>query len=186
MCCGVNMGETEKAVPVEPSSKSARKRRMEIHQFNFVTSYSTVVPPLGMKRQKIEVVVEEKPKGNELARVPDGGEKKMSTPSGGLLPEFPKFGMTSVCGRRRDMEDSVAIHPSFLLRDYDFPSGFHFFGVYDGHGCSHVRNIALTLIRYVKILISQLFFELKIYFYFPNWILGFDQVQGKDARNSES
>ncbi|XP_073123432.1 protein phosphatase 2C 37-like [Henckelia pumila] len=140
MCCGVNMGETETAAPVDPSSKSARKRRMEIHQFNFVPSDSTVAPPLGMKRQKIEVVVEEKPKGNELARVPDGGEKKTSAPSVVLSPEFPKFGMTSVCGRRRDMEDCVAIHPSFFLRDVDLPSGFHFFGVYDGHGCSHVST----------------------------------------------
>ncbi|KZV35433.1 protein phosphatase 2C 37-like [Dorcoceras hygrometricum] len=141
MCCGVNMGETETASPVEPSSMSARKRRMEIHQFNFVPSDSTVVPPLaGLKRQKIEVVVEEKPKGSELARIPDGGEKKKSAPPRGFVREFPKFGMTSVCGRRRDMEDSVAIHPSFLSRDNDFPSGFHFFGVYDGHGCSHVST----------------------------------------------
>lgn len=50
----------------------------------------------------------------------------------------PKFGMTSVCGRRRDMEDAVAIHPSFCRRDSQIPTGFHFFGVYDGHGCSHV------------------------------------------------
>lgn len=144
MCCGVNMGETETAAPVEPSSKSARKRRMEIHQFNFVPNDSAVVPELlnggGKKRQKIEMLVEEKPKGTEFATVPDGGEKKMLAPSGGILPEFPKFGMTSVCGRRRDMEDSVAIHPTFCLRDEDFPSGFHFFGVYDGHGCSHVST----------------------------------------------
>ncbi|KAK9283855.1 hypothetical protein L1049_012109 [Liquidambar formosana] len=54
------------------------------------------------------------------------------------LHECPKFGMTSVCGRRRDMEDAVAIHPSFCRRDRRPPTEFHFFGVYDGHGCSHV------------------------------------------------
>lgn len=53
-------------------------------------------------------------------------------------PDYPKFGMTSVCGRRRDMEDAIAIHPSFSGQNPNFPNGMHFFGVYDGHGCSHV------------------------------------------------
>ncbi|XP_059639716.1 probable protein phosphatase 2C 24 [Cornus florida] len=47
----------------------------------------------------------------------------------------PKFGFISVCGRRRYMEDTVAVHPS-LFRNEDGP--LHYFGVYDGHGCSHV------------------------------------------------
>ncbi|KAJ4969428.1 hypothetical protein NE237_016129 [Protea cynaroides] len=34
----------------------------------------------------------------------------------------------------------MAIHPSFCRRDSLFPSGLHFFGVYDGHGCSHVAK----------------------------------------------
>ncbi|KAJ4959777.1 hypothetical protein NE237_019687 [Protea cynaroides] len=54
-----------------------------------------------------------------------------------MFNQCPKYGMTSVCGRRRDMEDAVAIHPSFCRRDSLFPLGLHFFGVYDGHGCSH-------------------------------------------------
>ncbi|KAL6907504.1 hypothetical protein ACP4OV_002543 [Aristida adscensionis] len=45
----------------------------------------------------------------------------------------PKYGVTSVCGRRRDMEDSVSTRPGFLR-------GHHFFGVFDGHGCSHVAT----------------------------------------------
>ncbi|KAK6145394.1 hypothetical protein DH2020_022214 [Rehmannia glutinosa] len=48
--------------------------------------------------------------------------------------------MTSVCGRRRDMEDAVAIHPSFSEPNPNFPTGLHFYGVYDGHGCSHVAT----------------------------------------------
>lgn len=53
-------------------------------------------------------------------------------------PECPKFGMTSVCGRRRDMEDAVSIHPSFCESNQQISPGIHFFGVFDGHGCSHV------------------------------------------------
>lgn len=48
----------------------------------------------------------------------------------------PRYGFTSVCGRRREMEDAVAIHPSFSSRK----NSQHYFGVYDGHGCSHVRS----------------------------------------------
>ncbi|KAJ6432613.1 hypothetical protein OIU84_019784 [Salix udensis] len=49
-----------------------------------------------------------------------------------LEEEAPKFGMTSVRGRRRDMEDAVSIQSSFTTENTSF------FGVFDGHGCSHV------------------------------------------------
>lgn len=56
----------------------------------------------------------------------------------------PKYGVTSVCGRRREMEDAIAIHPSFCKQNIHSPtatpSNLHFFGVYDGHGCSHVAT----------------------------------------------
>ncbi|KAK9127047.1 hypothetical protein Syun_015844 [Stephania yunnanensis] len=57
----------------------------------------------------------------------------------------PKFGVTSVIGRRRDMEDAVAVHPSFCRKhrhpNYNIQArllSLHYFGIYDGHGCSHV------------------------------------------------
>lgn len=53
---------------------------------------------------------------------------------------LPKFGFSSVCGRRRDMEDAVASHPSFCRRENDAAAELHYFGVYDGHGCSHVNT----------------------------------------------
>ncbi|XP_078444985.1 putative protein phosphatase 2C 9 [Wolffia australiana] len=43
----------------------------------------------------------------------------------------PRHGVISVCGRRREMEDAISIRPGFA-------EGMHFFGVFDGHGCSHV------------------------------------------------
>lgn len=53
----------------------------------------------------------------------------------------PRYGVASVCGRRRDMEDTVAIHPSFVRKQTEFSRArWHYFGVYDGHGCSHVRT----------------------------------------------
>lgn len=43
---------------------------------------------------------------------------------------IPRYGFTSVCGRRREMEDAVAIQPSFSSRN----NSQHYFVVYDGHG----------------------------------------------------
>ncbi|GMP49213.1 hypothetical protein CsSME_00016265 [Camellia sinensis var. sinensis] len=51
---------------------------------------------------------------------------------------YPKFGVASVCGRRRDMEDAVAIHPSFCRIEHETATKLHYYAVYDGHGCSHV------------------------------------------------
>lgn len=53
---------------------------------------------------------------------------------------YPKFGFASVCGRRRDMEDAVAIHPSFCQMEQGNSGKLHYFAVYDGHGCSHVAT----------------------------------------------
>lgn len=186
MCCEVNLAETETSAPVEPTSRSAR-RRMEIHEFNFVPNCSTVAPPLESrgkrKRQKLDaaaaavvpVICENAARSCKVQRVEDEKRNKLTgevephaksfcvaaaatvaataaatvtaaaTPTasgtkGEVGPDHPKFGMTSVCGRRRDMEDAVAIHPAFCGPNPNFPSGMHFFGVYDGHGCSHVAT----------------------------------------------
>ncbi|KAK5770246.1 hypothetical protein PVK06_046396 [Gossypium arboreum] len=57
--------------------------------------------------------------------------------------ERPKFGMASGCGSRRDMEDAVSIHPSLCKQSsqVQISSDIHFFGVFDGHGCTH-RSIS--------------------------------------------
>lgn len=150
MCYG---GETETSAPVEPSSRSARKRRMEIHQFNFVPADMAVLSPDNCrKRQKLEINSPVSPpfelescvqnceaSNNRLLIVDDESETKCLKPSPAItepevvVKECSKFGLTSVCGRRRDMEDAVAVYPSFS-------GGKHFYGVYDGHGCSHVNN----------------------------------------------
>ncbi|KAF2287050.1 hypothetical protein GH714_037196 [Hevea brasiliensis] len=67
----------------------------------------------------------------------------------------PLWGVTSICGRRPEMEDAVAIVPHFLkipiqmligdrvldgMSKYITHQTAHFFGVYDGHGGSQVAN----------------------------------------------
>lgn len=54
----------------------------------------------------------------------------------------PRYGVASVCGRRRDMEDAVTVRPDFVR----LGRRHHFFGVYDGHGCSHVRRALLLFL----------------------------------------
>ncbi|KAL1542160.1 protein-serine/threonine phosphatase [Salvia divinorum] len=159
MCCEVNLAETETSATVQPSSRSARRRGMEIHQFKFVHSDSAVAPPHSgsgkRKRQKFDAVVPVLPlRESEIRRdqlsgevEPEAKQLRVSVQPAAaaetkpeVAPDYPKFGMTSVCGRRRDMEDAVAIHPSFSGPNPNFPDGMHFFGVYDGHGCSHVAT----------------------------------------------
>ncbi|KAL2555695.1 Protein phosphatase 2C 3 [Forsythia ovata] len=161
MCCEVNIAETETTAPGERNSKSGRRRKMEIHQLKFVHNDSSLENGK-RKRQKIHVTVprecikavqnckvKEIGKENHLETGDKESESKschlsaVSSSSGiepNRVPEWLKFGVTSVCGRRRDMEDAVAIHPSFCGQRNDIPTGMHFFGVYDGHGCSHVAT----------------------------------------------
>ncbi|KAL1535584.1 protein-serine/threonine phosphatase [Salvia divinorum] len=116
--------ETQTAAPFEASSKS--RSRMEIHRINFDLSDSAMArPPLRKRRRKVDAVTQNS--DLELKRSRTGHE-------------CPRYGVTSVCGRRRDMEDSVAIRPSFCGGDGDIRGDLHFFGVFDGHGCSHVSR----------------------------------------------
>ncbi|EXB59766.1 putative protein phosphatase 2C 6 [Morus notabilis] len=64
------------------------------------------------------------------------------------------WGFTSIIGRRREMEDAVAVVPGFVSQSCDHVGGctapgsrssgeispLHFFGVYDGHGGSQVAK----------------------------------------------
>lgn len=85
--------------------------------------------------------------------------------------KYPRFGVASICGRRRDMEDAVAIHLSFCRPEHEIGIRFHYFGVYDGHGCSHVR------------MVPQKYLVVSIFLYFLGfqidrsvWVVGGDEV----------
>ena len=145
ICCGV-AGERETAAPVEPSSRASRRTRLEFRPLKLVTEVA--VPPLSTlditpaKRQKMELlpIPLSRDCGNAVENCKTIEENKnhsISNPSKSesvkLEEEASKFGMTSVRGRRRDMEDAVSIHKSFTTKNTSF------FGVFDGHGCSHVR-----------------------------------------------
>lgn len=159
ICCGV-VSEKEASTECEPVTRAARRRRMEIRRFKFVANVAAPLDLGRCKRQKIEAptsLLESEDFQNSLLgsaaeeqKQADGGveaeaEQSLNRSSGTppvKLPATedicPKFGSTSVCGRRREMEDAVSIHPLFFHRRGQISARFHFFGVYDGHGCSHV------------------------------------------------
>ncbi|KAJ6904415.1 hypothetical protein NC652_022864 [Populus alba x Populus x berolinensis] len=177
ICCGVARENEASSTPCEPTSRAARRRRMEIRRFKFVpgmASTETEADDIGAhKKQKLQL---SKSVSSQFSRDCQNAvencfsdhrstdEKKLlengksselkisrqrslnltlspsilSTPSIDPPNLFPKFGVASICGRRRDMEDAVAIHPSFCRKDHESTTELHYFGVYDGHGCSHV------------------------------------------------
>lgn len=175
ICCGVvSDGESAAAAGgcETNSSRAARRRRVEIRGFKFVTAAmaSGSSESAETKRQRMEIsslsrecdkaverlVISDCVRENSSG-VEDDKDKEvtlyqspiLSVNSLGLssttsllnIQAFnvvPKFGVASVCGRRRDMEDAVAVHPSFIRPENDADPEFHYFAVYDGHGCSHV------------------------------------------------
>ncbi|XP_010557234.1 PREDICTED: probable protein phosphatase 2C 24 [Tarenaya hassleriana] len=141
ICYGV-VKDDESPSGCEP--RPARWRRMGVQRLRMSPGVDLKAPEEDSKRKKQEksegsssTAVFSQSSGEdtdesvqkEMATDVSDGSRKSPVPS-------PKYGVTSVCGRRRDMEDAVAIHHSF------FPgyskSRWHYFGVYDGHGCSHV------------------------------------------------
>ncbi|VAI07323.1 unnamed protein product [Triticum turgidum subsp. durum] len=106
---GTGAGAEGKGADSHVGSRAARRRRMEIRRHRLVAEHGA--EEVSRKRRKLD------------------GES--STDEEEIEPA--KYGVTSVCGRRRDMEDAVSVRPEFL-------PGHHFFGVFDGHGCSHVAT----------------------------------------------
>lgn len=176
ICCKV-MSETDASSSCEPSSRVARRRRMEIRRCKFIAGVAPSETDTVAKRQKLEYratslsrncdnAVENCDSGEEetVGRFVAGeaptkevstrqittvvstplARESPSAPPGG---EIPKYGFSSVCGRRRDMEDAVAVQPSLCYSDKESTEKLHYFGVYDGHGCSHVRSLITSCLN---------------------------------------
>ncbi|KAI5321873.1 hypothetical protein L3X38_030945 [Prunus dulcis] len=155
ICCGVVSESDTSSNPCEQSSRAARRRRMEIRRYKFVSGVASP-PENAEKRKKVEACTTSVSRDldNALECSGSSDEEKVvaslkiaakcrpSTSSNipEAFSELPKYGLASVCGRRRDMEDAVSIHPSFCRRSRETDGKLHYFGVYDGHGCSHVAT----------------------------------------------
>lgn len=204
ICYGV-VSEGEASIPCELSSGAERRRRMEIRRIKIV-DVAPSEDENGRKRKNLQAygasfslncenAVEncasdedgkKRTVKHKNGRLKTKGTivKSNSTPSL-LIPEIdselhPKFGVASVCGRRRDMEDAVAFHPSFHRQGQDSGAiGFHYFGVYDGHGCSHVRVSKILKLKIDVLLVFFFIYEEIEYAFggFGYCLLGGDEVQ---------
>ncbi|CAF2121981.1 unnamed protein product [Brassica napus] len=56
----------------------------------------------------------------------------------------PMYGVVSVMGRSRKMEDTVTVKPSLCKPEINQQKPVHFFAVYDGHGGSQVSTLCST------------------------------------------
>ncbi|KAK6936373.1 PPM-type phosphatase-like domain [Dillenia turbinata] len=70
----------------------------------------------------------------EVQSSPTGGENNSSFP-------VPVFGSMSVSGRSREMEDAISVRTNFCSTEINRRQPLHFFGVFDGHGGSHVAML---------------------------------------------
>ncbi|CAJ2640871.1 protein phosphatase 2C 37-like [Trifolium pratense] len=140
MCCGV-VGEGDSPASSRPSS---RRRNLDLLPFKYIADMASGT---SRKRRQADLCKnndfescddssDDKSKKNRTESKVSDSDDKSSTEGNSEDGEFPKFGVTSVCGRRRDMEDSVSVKPSFSSQE-----PFHYFGVFDGHGCSHVATM---------------------------------------------
>ncbi|KAG7653409.1 PPM-type phosphatase domain [Arabidopsis suecica] len=123
----------------EEKSQGIYNKRNKQEEYDFMNSASSSPPPSQSSPEE-SVSLEESD-----VSVSDGNSSVNDItviPSKKTVKETdlrPRYGFASVCGRRRDMEDAVAIHPSFVRNQTEFSrTRWHYFGVYDGHGCSHV------------------------------------------------
>uniref|UniRef100_A0A7N1A4V8 protein-serine/threonine phosphatase n=1 Tax=Kalanchoe fedtschenkoi TaxID=63787 RepID=A0A7N1A4V8_KALFE len=177
ICCGV-VGESDTSAQIEPKkARLSRRRRMEIQRLTFVATplhannHSTITSDV--KRRKVESPLSSpspspSPREHQNAAqsslvtqaLPESGELLVGAsaadlsscagePPADAVKEEPKFGMTSVCGRRRDMEDAVSLQPAFWKPEGQINAGWDFYGVYDGHGCSHVAEKCRALMHQI-------------------------------------
>ncbi|XP_048325671.2 protein phosphatase 2C 37 [Ziziphus jujuba] len=167
ICC--ELVESETSAPMEPTSRTLKRRKMELMPFKFMADVSVSSPvECSRKRHKLDLCSPSSSSASSLllqskrdSRVESCESKSQEENEGAKCNKeawrlnnhdgekstndavqvySPKFGMTSVCGRRRDMEDAVSIHPGFIQHEGSSASNqnLHFYGVFDGHGCSHV------------------------------------------------
>ncbi|KAF2311806.1 hypothetical protein GH714_026815 [Hevea brasiliensis] len=129
-----------------------RRRRIEMRRLAS-TSEDGTTPPVSeshvessscvAKRKRIRTAETE---GSPEACLPVSSEdneesEAVNKPLTGHSLGEPTFGTMSVAGRSREMEDAIAACTSLCRPEINGRRPVHFFGVYDGHGGSHVAEL---------------------------------------------
>lgn len=114
---------------------------------SFTSSSSGDILAILVPEAAAPMLVEPSPNGEDSTVMATARQKCVGRNNKGV-----SWGFTSVIGRRREMEDAVAVVPGFMSRTCHHVGGctapdsrtsseispVHFFGVFDGHGGSQV------------------------------------------------
>lgn len=120
--------------PTFPSSASKNRDRTDQEVFsNFV--------PLKRQARRSEIGGLPGDIGGFLSS-PASSHRESEKPEGKgeETEDEPMYGIVSVMGRSRKMEDTVTVKPSLCRPEINRQKPVHFFAVYDGHGGSQVKE----------------------------------------------
>lgn len=127
------------AVLGDPSSSSSTRNRdrtdMEV--------YSSFDVPLRKQARRTEIGGLPADIGGLFTSPTSSSHQKSETPvtwKGEETDVEPLYGIVSVMGRSRKMEDSVTVKPNLCKPEINRERPVHFFAVYDGHGGSQVEK----------------------------------------------
>ncbi|KAJ0663971.1 putative protein-serine/threonine phosphatase [Helianthus annuus] len=111
--------------------RERRRRRMAMRRIAAVSSGASG-----------SVMGEEKPNG--VAKTRGDGPVSANTAAAIMsliMPPPPVYGVLSVIGRQREMEDHVSVRLNLCGPEINGFRPVHFFGVFDGHGGRHVSAL---------------------------------------------
>ncbi|KAG6574134.1 putative protein phosphatase 2C 75, partial [Cucurbita argyrosperma subsp. sororia] len=132
--------------------RERRRRRIEMRRLAAVPSAKPSPSPSTSHHHRKENQTESSGLEKKRVRKTDGGDtpEVLTSSSSGedvnavvassLVPQ-PVFGMMSVSGRSREMEDAVSVSTCLIGPERRLP--VHFFAVYDGHGGPHVATLCM-------------------------------------------
>lgn len=129
--------------------RERRRRRIEMRRLATVSSGnpSPSTTPHHRKENQTGTSGFEKKRGRktdgdgnpEISSSSSSGEEVKTVRASPSVPQ-PVFGMMSVSGRSREMEDAVSVSTCVLGSENFRRQLVHFFAVYDGHGGPHVKH----------------------------------------------
>ncbi|KAF8712593.1 hypothetical protein HU200_028346 [Digitaria exilis] len=129
---GFNMPGGGDAAAASSSSSAAQECRLRRRRRLAPPPHRADAGAGGEKEKRVRPSSPSSSSSEEEAEVDDDQEQQQQ-------PGRVAFGWVSVAGRSREMEDAVSLRPAFCTSWLD-GSPIHFFGVFDGHGGSHVRT----------------------------------------------
>ncbi|XP_010443694.1 PREDICTED: probable protein phosphatase 2C 75 [Camelina sativa] len=133
------------AVFGDPSSSSSTSRNRDRTDMDVYSSFD--VPFKKQARRTSEIGGLPTDIGGFFTSPTPSSHHKSETPmtwKGEETEDEPLYGIVSVMGRSRKMEDSVTVKPNLCKPEINRTRPVHFFAVYDGHGGSQVSTLCGT------------------------------------------